>query len=134
MHWNRLIIQNWLIERKSTKSLIFKKALKKQSYTSILEEIHPFEYAANEIRTRWTTKFCQGQGYNINYLTTWQVPSNSRRQKGDDFEIGEEQYMLMKKLKVLQQIFSEYRNKSDKGSKATQMVYKDLKLAKTASK
>ena len=49
-------------------------------------------------------------------------------------EIVEEEYMLMKKVQALQQIVSEQRNKSDKGSKTTQGPHTDLKLAKVARK
>ena len=49
-------------------------------------------------------------------------------------EIGEDQDMIMEKLKALQQSFNEDSTKSEKGSKTLQVLDKDLKLAKSSCK
>ena len=45
-------------------------------------------------------------------------------------EIGEEQDVLMGKIKVLQLSFNEESTKSEKGAKNTHVLQKDLKSAK----
>ena len=49
-------------------------------------------------------------------------------------EIGEDQDMIMEKLKALQQNFNEDNKKSEKGSKTIQVLDNDLKLAKSSRK
>ena len=56
------------------------------------------------------------------------------KKKGDVMEVGEEQDMLMEKLKKPQQSFKEEREKSEKGSETFQVLQKDLKFAKSARK
>ena len=48
--------------------------------------------------------------------------------------IGDDQYMLMKKLKVLQNILSEKMTNANKASKTIPVVYKDLDLEKAERK
>ena len=48
--------------------------------------------------------------------------------KGYFMKIGQEQYMLLKQLKALQQSFNEVREKADKYAKATQVLQKDFEL------
>ena len=48
--------------------------------------------------------------------------------------VGENQYMLMEKLKSLQQSFNEKSKKSEKVAKTIQVLQKELKLEKAARK
>ena len=80
-----------------------------------------------ERRTQKGAECFQGKWCNRNYWRTWQVVSDSGRQKGDVMKIGEEWDMLMEQLKALQQIFNEERVKAEKGAKTIQVPQKYLK-------
>ena len=45
------------------------------------KELHLFECAETDIRTQRNAEICHGQWYNRNYWRTWQVASNSVREK-----------------------------------------------------
>ena len=52
--------------------------------------------------------------------------------KGYVMEIGQEQDILLKQLKALQQIFNEVREKTDKYAKSSQVLQKHFELVKAA--
>ena len=100
--------------------------------TSNPEYLSPFEYSVTSRRTRKISECCQGQWYKRKYWRTWQVVSDSGKQKGDVTNIGEEWDMLMEQLKALQQSFNEDRIKAEKDAETIQVLQKYLKLMKSA--
>ena len=78
-------------------------------------------------RTQQRAEWCQGQWYNRNDWKTWQVVSDSGRQKCDVMKIVEGWDTLMEKLKALKQSFNEERLKAENYSETNQLLQKYLK-------